>query len=156
MIKKLNSDLLASIFILIIAIGLTACHQATPSLQLLSGKSIKLQDLKGRWVYINYWASWCKPCVQEIETFNALYKLEKQEQIAVFAVNYDALAMDELKSLIKTQHILYPHFADDPAVAWQLGDVQAVPVTFIINPKGQLVKTLYGEQSLKILLDQRQ
>lgn len=153
MLKKLITFLLKQTWVLFILIGLSSCHQSTMPLTLLSGKTIQKEELAGRWIYINYWANWCKPCLKEIKTFNALYKLEEKENLAVFAVNYDHLEQNELKALIKSQGILYPHFIDDPASAWQLGEVTALPLTFVINPKGQLVKVFFGEQSLKTLLN---
>jgi len=116
------------------------------------GHPLKWSTLRGKWVFINYWASWCGPCVQEIPELNRFYKAHQQE-IALFAVNYDALPLEQQKILIKRWKISYPSLSDDPANTLHLGDIRAVPVTFVFNPKGALADTLYGGQTLETLND---
>lgn len=115
------------------------------------GQSTSFSSLKGKWVFINYWAGWCQTCIDEIPEFNRFYQSHKKDQVALFAVNFDALPLFEQKSLIKKHHITYPNLLEDPATDLRLGDITGVPVTFIFNPKGQLVKTLYGGQTAETL-----
>ncbi|KTC68732.1 thiol-disulfide oxidoreductase [Legionella birminghamensis] len=112
----------------------------------MEGKRIELNSLKGKWVLINYWASWCQPCLNEISELNHFYKNNK-EKIALFAVNYDALPLYEQQKLIKQFGINYPSLAIDPGRSLNFEHPRAVPATFIINPQGELVKILYGEQN---------
>jgi thiol-disulfide isomerase/thioredoxin len=114
------------------------------------GHNIPFSSLKGKWVLINYWASWCKVCIDEIPQLNRFYQTHEKE-VALFAVNYDALPLHKHQKLIKDLHILYPSLIKDPAFALGLGDIIGVPVTFLINPEGKLVDTLYGGQSTKSL-----
>ncbi len=125
--------------------------QAFASLIDLSGNHISLSSLKGRWVLINYWASWCHPCIEEIPELNHFYQQFKNHDIKVFGVNYDGLSVQEQKELIKELGIQYPNLRGDPAKTLSLGDIRGVPVTFIINPQGHLHKTLYGPQSVASL-----
>lgn len=125
--------------------------QSDTVLQDTHGKNTPFSSLKGKWVLINYWAEWCTTCIEEIPEFNRFYKKHKQDKIALFAVNYDALPVFEQNSLIKKLNISYPNLLKDPAHELALGDITGVPVTFIFNPEGQLVKTLYGGQSAKML-----
>ncbi|KGP63794.1 thiol-disulfide oxidoreductase [Legionella norrlandica] len=115
------------------------------------GRSIPFSSLKGKWVFINYWASWCETCVDEIPELNRFYNNHKNDSVALYAVNYDALPLLEQKLLIKKLNINYPNLIRDPARDLQLGDITGVPVTFVFNPKGQLVKKLYGGQTAKAL-----
>ena len=55
------------------------------------GDNLIFSSLKGKWVYINYWANWCQPCLEEIAAFNQFYDKYKNKNIAVFGVNYDGL-----------------------------------------------------------------
>ncbi len=114
----------------------------------LTGRDISFSDLQGKWVFINYWASWCRPCVEEIPELNRFYEENKNNNIALFAVNYDALPPDMQEKLIKKLGILYPSLRQDPATALELGDIRGVPVTFVFNPQGQLSNALYGGQSV--------
>lgn len=111
------------------------------------GQPIPFDSLKGKWVLINYWASWCEPCLEEIPELNQLYQHGDKQRFALFAVNYDMQPADRQQQLATDNHIRYPVLRDDPAEALGLGDIRGVPVTFIFNPKGILTNTLYGGQT---------
>lgn len=115
------------------------------------GNEIAFSNLKGKWVYINYWASWCPSCVEEISEFNRFYEHHKNENLALYAVNFDGLSQRKQNVLSKRFNIRYPSLLQDPREALQLGDIPGIPVTFIFNPKGKLVETLYGGQTLESL-----
>lgn len=116
-------------------------------LKQINGQQIPFNSLKGKWVFINYWASWCQPCLDEIKELNAFYQSQK-EKIALFAVNYDMLPLDEQQGLIRKYQIKYPSLQNDPASALGLGDIRGVPATFVFNPQGVLSTILYGGQTL--------
>lgn len=119
----------------------------------VQGNQIPFSTLKGKWVFINYWASWCPSCLEEIPEFNKFYQRHKKDSIALFAVNFDGLPLAEQSSLIKRFNITYPSLSQDPSTALQLGGIRGIPVTFVFNPKGELATTLYGPQTLKGLDD---
>lgn len=125
--------------------------QADVLLKEIQGQDTPFSALKGKWVFINYWAGWCQTCLDEIPEFNRFYQQHKEDPIALYAVNFDALPLFEQRKLIRRFNINYPSLLKDPASELQLGDITGVPVTFIFNPKGQLVKTLYGGQSAETL-----
>lgn len=104
---------------------------------------IAFASLKGKWVFINYWASWCHPCLDEIPVLNRFYALHKQEGIALFAVNFDTELTYGSKLNIK-----YPQIIEDPAQILHLGDVQSLPMTFVFNPNGQLYDVIHGGQTM--------
>lgn len=115
------------------------------------GNNTPFSELKGKWVLINYWASWCRTCVNEIPEFNRFYRKHQKDPVALYGVNFEALSQLEQKLLIKKLNIAYPSLLKDPGNDLNLGDIQGVPVTFIINPEGKLVKTLYGGQTVRSL-----
>lgn len=125
---------------------------AESALTAIDGQVIPLSTLKGKWVMINYWASWCPSCIHEIGALNRFYAKNKAD-IALYAVNYDELSVDEQKGLIQKYKINYPSLAEDPATVLHLGNIIGIPATFIFDPRGTLVKTLYGEQSYAHLTD---
>lgn len=128
----------------------TSMTQAAVLLKDLQDHTISLAELKGKWVLINYWAGWCGTCVEEIPELNKFYQ-KYANTVALLAVNYDALPLKKQKNLIKKLNILYPSLASDPAAALGLGDIAGVPVTFVINPQGELINTLYGGQNIYTL-----
>src|SRR5271170_4092542 len=70
----------------------------------VTGQTIPFASLKGKWVLINYWASWCHPCLEEIIEFNRFYK-NKGDKVALFAVNYERLPLSDQVGLIKKYKI---------------------------------------------------
>lgn len=116
----------------------------------IQGRKIAMDNLKGKWVMINYWASWCQPCVDEIQEFNRFYRIEK-DRVALFAVNYEGLSVPQQRTLIKQHRIGYPSLQKDPRHALDLGDIRGVPVTFVFNPRGEFLTALYGSQTLDTL-----
>ncbi|MEH6585595.1 MAG: TlpA disulfide reductase family protein [Halioglobus sp.] len=104
---------------------------------------------EGRWVVVNYWAKWCKPCIKEIPELNALDS--KYKQVAVLGVNYDGASGDELQTQITTLGIDFPILLQDPSASLGLALPSVLPTTLILNPDGQLVATLVGPQSLESL-----
>lgn len=133
-------------FLLLASVGLNAETILHP----YTGNPILFSTLKGKWVFINYWASWCEPCLNEISELNQFYDAH-QDKVALFAVNYDGVSATKQKKLVSQYQIHYPALAQDPAGALHLEDIRGIPVTFVFSPKGQLVHTLYGAQTAKQL-----
>jgi thiol-disulfide isomerase/thioredoxin len=129
----------------------TTLSRADVVLQDTHGKNTTFSALKGKWVLINYWAGWCTTCVEEIPEFNQFYQQHKKDSVVLFGVNFDSLPPFEQKNLITRLNIHYPNLLADPANDLRLGDITGVPVTFIFNPNGELVKTLFGGQTAKTL-----
>ena len=135
-----------SILILFYLSGFSTVIYANMTLIDISGKKIPFSSLQGKWVMINYWASWCQPCLDEISELNAFY-YRHHDQVAVFAVNFDGVSLQQQQQLIKTYQITYPSLQEDPAEDLALGDLVGVPATFVFNPQGKWVDTLYGGQT---------
>ena len=142
--KKLFITIIAGLF-------LTSLVYAETSLHILGGEHIPFSSLNGKWVFINYWADWCKPCLDEIPELNGFYERYKDHNVAVFAVNFDALPMSRQVELVKTLNIRYPTLKRDPRSSLNLGGISGVPVTFVFNPQGELVNALYGGQTVNSL-----
>jgi thiol-disulfide isomerase/thioredoxin len=133
-------------FILILALIFQAAYASEAILTTLDGQKIAFNSLKGKWIFLNYWASWCQPCLDEIGEFNHFYDQQKNK-IALFAINYDMLSFSEQIKLIKKYNIHYPSLKNDPAKDLQLQSIPGVPATFVFNPEGKLTQTLFGPQT---------
>jgi thiol-disulfide isomerase/thioredoxin len=147
------NSIIKSLLSALILMSAATASQADVLLKELHGNDISFSSLKGKWVLINYWAGWCKTCIDEIPEFNRFYRKHAKDKVALFAVNYDALPSQKQNSLIRKLNIQYPSLRADPAFALGLGDIVGVPVTFIFNPQGELVNTLYGGQDVSALDD---
>lgn len=109
-----------------------------------SGTALPWDTLRGQWVLVNYWAEWCKPCLEEIPELNTIDGLES---VTVLGVNYDGISGQALVELGERMGIGFTMLAEDPAgdLGW---DVPAgLPATFVITPDGALSDTLMGAQT---------
>ena len=115
----------------------------------LDHQRIPLSSMKGSWVFINYWASWCEPCVEEIKQFNRLYAQSGTDRIQVFGVNQDGGSIDSQIKLSQKFGLSYPSLDPHSLQDLHLRALSVVPVTYILNPAGKLHTILYGGQTLK-------
>lgn len=133
-------------------IGLvSACSGPTaqPVLKTISGKTIDFKALDNHTVLVNYWADWCEPCKKEIPALNRFAK--QHPDVWIVGVNFDGVDIEHQKALIKKNHIDYFNLPSDPSAALGIGDIPAVPVSFVFNPKGRLKEKLYGPQTVASL-----
>lgn len=103
---------------------------------------------RGNWLFINYWAQWCKPCIHEVPELNALNALEG---FAVLGVNYDGTTGEELALQEENLSIAFPTLASDPAARFAQDRPQVLPTTLVIDPRGELARVLVGPQTLESL-----
>lgn len=109
-----------------------------------------IQSLRGQWLVINYWAQWCKPCIEEIPELNALDS--EYEHVAVLGVNYDGTTGAELQRQERTLGVAFPTLREDPAALLGQPRPTVLPTTLILNPEGDIVATLVGPQTLESLV----
>tara|TARA_X000000368_G_scaffold253888_1_gene200668 strand:+ start:198 stop:641 length:444 start_codon:yes stop_codon:yes gene_type:complete len=136
--KKLLAYVLIILFL--------GCSQ--PDLLTNENKKVYLDDLKGKWILINYWADWCPPCIKEIPELN---KLNSQfgDQVSVFLFNFDRLEGNELKKQLLKIKAEIPSLISDPQLIYNYDVPDALPVTFVIDKDGKLSMTLKGPQTLE-------
>ncbi len=109
----------------------------------------QLDELRGQWVVINYWAKWCTPCIKEIPELNQLD--QRYPQVTVVGVNYDGATGEVLTTQIQALGIEFASLPQDPAPALGAPRPLVLPTTIILNPQGQISATLVGPQTLASL-----
>ncbi len=123
-----------------------------------TGRFLPASEFKNKWIIVNYWADWCDSCIEEIPELNNFYKNNQDSNIMIIGVNYDNLPGPSLRRAIKKSGILFPVLQEDPAQAWRLSEIVALPTTFVINPEGVVVRKIIGpntEQSLLKIIHNR-
>lgn len=155
-LKFARGPFLSSLLAPIMALLLTGCFTAKDSVQLnlISGTAV---DVAAKpFLFINYWAPWCKPCHEEVPELNAF---AQNDQIALLGVNFDVLtgvySVSELQAQAAKLNINFGVLdATSSRVLeshWQLPRPKGLPTTYVISPDGQLVATLLGPQTQQTL-----
>jgi thiol-disulfide isomerase/thioredoxin len=127
---------------------LAGCKADAPPvvLELHDGNQLKTERWQGKWVYINYWAEWCKPCKEEIPALNAYARANSDA--LVLGVHFDKPSGIKLLNQINLFRIEYGVVVNDIQMAFQHPVPSGLPVTYVYNPEGKLVKTLQGPQTV--------
>jgi peroxiredoxin len=135
------------VWILSVAPVLTAMagEQNDFSLPDTHGKVHTLSQYAGKWVVINYWATFCQPCIQEIPQLNAFHEKHKDHDAVVLGVDVENISLQWLKDFMDSVSISYPVLRSDPSQhVIPFGVVVSLPSTFIISPTGELVAHRVG------------
>jgi thiol-disulfide isomerase/thioredoxin len=140
-----------AILIAVFTVFIMSCGKEAPpvTLELLDGNVLQQKDWKGKWVYINYWAEWCKPCAEEIPELNKF--AAATPSVLVLSVNFDKPAVADLLRQANGFRIEFPVVTSDIQPAFPHTIPQGLPATIIINPDGKIVDTLQGPQTVATL-----
>lgn len=138
-------------FVLLLSlVGLAACQQ--PDFYDAAGEGHRFEDLRGKWLIVNYWATWCGPCKKEIPELNEVAE-KYADKLNIYGVDFDAPKADALDKEIDEMKIEFPVFERDPSKRLGYEPPQVLPTTFVFSPEGKLVKTLVGPQTQQSLLE---
>ena len=132
----------------LLSLCFTACSQ--PDFEIDKNSSGYIQDLRGQWVVINYWADWCPPCIKEMPELSSFYEDNKQE-VQVFAYNFDRLEGEELQEQILRFKVNVPSLLTDPGELFGWEVPESLPATYIIDPEGVTREVLIGPQTKESL-----
>lgn len=100
-----------------------------------TGKIHKLENYKGRWVLVNFWATWCPPCLKEIPDLIALY--QDRKDIMIIGVAMDFGDQQVVLDFVKSMSINYPTVLGSREIAAQLDEVSILPSTYFYDPEGK-------------------
>lgn len=137
-----------AILILLCCFALGACSK--PDYHTLDGGSGRFDDLRGQWVLINYWAEWCKPCIEELPELAEFHR-DHAGKAVVLAVNFDGPNEQLLRQQAEKLQIEVPVLLGDPAPTLGYERPQALPSTFVFGPDGKLRQVLQGAQTIASL-----
>jgi peroxiredoxin len=112
-------------------------------------ETIRLSDLEGKGVMLNFWATYCEPCEAEIPFMESLYP-EYADDIEIVAVSLDASEL-VIHQFIQKYDLTFPVVHDTKSEVMDLYKVGPIPSTFFINPDGQIVDKVAGALTLEKL-----
>ncbi len=107
------------------------------------GKTHTLSGYKGKWVLVNYWATWCPPCLEEIPDLIALHE-NKKNNIVVIGIALDYRTAKQVTDFAEGMFVSYPIVLGGQKIVNQIGPVQGLPTTYLFNPDGKMVAHQVG------------
>ncbi|WP_260705013.1 TlpA family protein disulfide reductase [Edaphobacter flagellatus] len=116
----------------------------------LDGKPVRLSTYRGKLVLLNFWATWCGPCLTEIPRFNTWQTKYASQGLQVLGVSMDDDAAPVQKAARKLQ-FTYPVIMGDEKIGEQYGGVLGLPISYLISPDGKIIERVQGETDLSAL-----
>ena len=110
-----------------------------------TGKVHKLSDYKGKWVLVNFWATWCPPCLEEMPDLVALY--EERKDVMVLGIAMDYKNPKTVLEFADSMFVTYPIVLGDKNIAAKIGKVPGLPTTYLFDPTGKQAAFKVGKIS---------
>jgi len=108
------------------------------SLEDLSGKKVELKQFKGKVVFLNFWATWCGPCKEEMPSMEALHQQFRQKGFVFLTISVDYEGLKPVKEFIEKHRYTFPVLLDPKCDTLDPFEVKGIPTTLIIDKNGRL------------------
>lgn len=121
--------------------------KAAPDFQLpdLNDKQLRLSDYRGKVVFLNFWATWCKPCREEMPSMEVLYKNFDKDGLVILAVSIDRVTTKkDIPPFVKGLNLTFPVLVDSWGQTDKRYKLMGVPETYIIDQQGVLREKIIG------------
>ncbi len=117
----------------------------------VDGKSVRLSEYRGRWVVVNFWASWCPPCVRELPELIAFQAAYPEHQ--VLGINFEDTPASETRAFARRFAINYPVLKAGSRPLLPFEPLEGLPTTAIVSPAGEMVVKHAGPVTREMLED---
>ena len=115
------------------------------SLKRLNGNETHLADYSGQVILLNFWATWCMPCRQEMPAIELLWQQYREKGLVVVGVSNDDIGKQKrVLTFIKKMNLSFPILLDDESTVSNLYDVSGIPVSYLIGRDGILIAKIVG------------
>ena len=117
----------------------------------LDGGPVRLTDFRGQWVIINFWATWCTPCLLEMPELESFHQAQRGRAVVV-GVNFEELAPGKIRPFVKRLGITFTIALSDgkPVPGFPL---KGLPTTFLVSPAGTLADSHLGTVNATLLTE---
>ena len=115
------------------------------SLPDLADKSVQLTDYRGKVIFLNFWATWCKPCQEEMPSMEQLYRAYEKDGLVILAVSIDRVTTKkDIPPFVKSMNLTFPVLVDSWGQTDKRYKLMGVPETYIIDRDGVLREKVIG------------
>ena len=122
----------------------------------LAGREWRPEDLAGKVVVVNVWATWCKPCAQEIPDLEAIHRAYQKKGVVLLGLLNDSVGDASLDAFVERMHVSYPVIRMDDGLYAAFDEPDRLPTTFVYDKSGHLHfgdKGVMTEERLGAMLD---
>ena len=128
-------NLIVVFLLSLVPLGVLADDSFDYQLHDLEGRLHKVSDHRGKWLVINFWATWCAPCLKELPELERFYQQNK-DNAQLWGVTFEDSDKASIVEFVESLGITFPilGYGEDPLTGY--GEVRVLPTTFLINPEG--------------------
>ena len=113
----------------------------------IHGVTHRLSDYRGKWVLVNYWATWCSPCLEEIPDLEEFHTRHQGKDVVVLGVDMEDIDLKTLREFVDEHFITYPILIGNSRDESPLGPIRGLPTSYLISPEGEIAATHLGKVS---------
>ena len=119
----------------------------------LTGTPHRLSDYRGHWVVVNYWATWCPPCLEEMPELTAFYERHRHAGVVVLGINLEEIDQHSLVDFVDSLLVDYPVLLAGLLPPATMPRIRGLPTTHVVSPAGEIVATRLGGVTAALLED---
>ncbi len=120
----------------------------------VDGSMVSLSDYSGKVIVVDFWATWCPPCLEMIPVLSKLHRQYANKGLVVLGVSLDQEGLDVLGAFVHENMIPYKILMGDKRITRAFGGISSIPTLYIIDREGRLVRKLAGYHSFSELEEQ--
>lgn len=119
----------------------------------LNGKAVNLSDFKGKIVILNFWTTWCPPCIEEMPEMQRFYEKNKDHRIEIVAVNLTNFdnGQQAIESFIQDYGLTFPVLLDKDGVVRSMYEILTIPTSFILDTEGGVFQKIVGPMNEQMM-----